>query len=297
MEVLFVLYGLVWLAQNAMVETRHAAAGTTSPRWQAKLARLAREGQPGYVPRYGSRDFFADLWGDHLKAKTEARRAAAVDKLHDVPLSERARRIFSTKAAREADLARAIAEALDIARPTPEPLDLDAELDRPTDEPIPGVTKVECVRCGRVCDVTDYWINGGEVWCVTCRDRASRPQLSLVPNPDRASARVIPVNGEQAQMSAEVTGLDPAIAHAKAVSLAHEAHAAGGSETFINGLADAGVGQETLGAVRAAQAKSQEAADHWGGVAERLIAENKTVQEAYTNSPNAGEKGFQLGGR
>lgn len=287
MEILLVLYGLAWLVQNFAVETVHARAGSVSPRWQAKLMKLAREGQPGYVPRYGSRDFFADLWGDHLKAKTQARRAAAEAKLYDEPLMERVRRVVeSGKAERE----RATAEAPDIARPEPSPAAPVIEPTPAIEEPV--VDAPRCINCGAPCE------KDGALWCDKCRELyPSRP--SPIPDPDRADARVIPMfkREQVADMSTEVTGLDPALAYAQQVANAHEAHSTAGDELFINGLEAKGVGPSVVGKFRAAMLKSGEAAAYWRDAAAALADTNKSTQQSYIENPEAGDKRFQLDGR
>lgn len=129
MEIILIGVALIWLVQNAAVETKHAARGTTSPRWQAKLERLRQQGQQGYVPRYGSREWFADLWSDGLEASTEHRR------------------VRSTRR-KAAELDTAVGEALAVAAPA-EPVqeaaqltpnfifEFDYEEDQPAAEPTP----------------------------------------------------------------------------------------------------------------------------------------------------------------
>lgn len=303
MEVFLIIGAIAWLAQNASVEREHARRGTTSPRWQAKLARMEREGRPGYVPRYGSRDWVADLWGDFLKAKTEARRASA--KRKGDSLAERVERMRAAYRDMTNPPKSATAEVSDDLRSWARKA-LDIEATSAPDEPTPGYFRAKCVNCDGVCFIEDYDPDGGPVWCKPCRDlyprRGSAP--TPIPNPDAADANVIPIfrktdkeEKEDMTVSAEVTGLDPAIHYAEQVAKAHDAHAAGGGETYVNGLADAGVGQETLAAVRAAQEATSNAAAHWHGIVKRLNEENKGVQQEYINNPNAGGKPFQTGGR
>lgn len=302
MEIFLIIGALAWLAQNATVEREHARRGTTSPRWQAKLMKMEREGRPGYAPRYGSRDWVADLWGDFLKAKTDARRASV--KRKGDSFAERLERM------REAyrKLPTSLNPETEVQGESPKP-----ESKVAPEEPTPGYFRAKCVNCGDVCFIGDYDPDGGPVWCKPCRDlyprRGSVP--TPVPNPDVADkfldaldANVIPIfrkadkeEKEDMTVSTEVTGLDPAIHYAERVAEVHETHAAGGGETYVNGLADAGVGQETLAAVRAAQEATSNAAAHWRGIVKRLTEENKGVQQEYINNPNAGDKPFQTGGR
>lgn len=282
MEIVLVIYALVWLAQNAMVEVRHAGNGTISPRWRAKLAKL----DPGYTPRFGWREIAADLWADHREIKREARRAAA-RRGDDDPVSARVERL------REAFRPKVEPATLkpEILNPTPE-----VQEEAPKPEPVPGA----CPNCGNPVDPADKHPGG---WCGPCR-RTFPARPVPVPDSDRAPAPVIPMfKREQVAdmtaptVSAEVTGLDPAIDYAQRVAVAHEAHSSAGAETYVNGLADKGVGQATIALVRAAQAKSGEAADYWRSVALALAGANKPVQQAYIDNQDAGNKDFQLNGR
>lgn len=291
MEIILVISAIVWLAQNAMVEVKHAGHGTTSPRWQAKLAKMA----PGYTAPFGWRDIAADLWADHREIKREARLAAARRGDND-PMSERVERLreaFRPKVERTPLKPEPGAGlrpwAREILNPAP-----DVQGSAPKPEPVPGA----CPNCGNPVDPGDVHPGG---WCGPCR-RAFPARPVPVPDSDRAPAPVIPMfkREQVADMtapSAEITGLDPSIHYAEQVAKAHEAHSTAGAETYVNGLADRGVGPQVIALVRRAQTKSGEAAELWLAVAAALAATNKPVQQAYVENQEAGDKRFQLDGR
>lgn len=256
MELLLVIGAVIWLWQNAKVEITHALAGTTSPRWRAKLERQRQQGLPGHQPRYASRAFLADLWGDMLQAKTEARRARTAER---EPVAAAGR------------MAAHVDDALAVAAERPSPGHREGELaypDRlPPTEPLP------------------------------VQEPDDPPTARIIPMfpQDQPKEPIVADNNTPTTGSGEVTGLDPAIAHAQAVAAAHRAHA--GNETFLNGLAAAGHGPATLAQAGAARIKSQEAQAEWERLAQMMTDTNKPVQQAYVLSPDAADKGHLLGGR
>lgn len=293
MEIFLVVFALGLMAEKFKVETAHAARGTTSPRWQRKLMEAERRGQPGYVPRYGSKDWCLDLWGDFLQDRTNARRAAASKP--DASFAERAREVVRAERERRAR------EVAPVAAPV-------------TPQPEPQTVNEPCDGCGTTILTVTWDADALRSYCVDCRKRRAptdadvRPDYvpTPIPDPDVADANVIPIfrkhDHQQEEdmtstISNEVTGLDPAIAYADAVAVTHEQHGSAGAETFVNGLADRGVGQETLAMVRDAQASSGIAAEKWRAVSAALANANKPVQQAYADNPEAGDRKFQEGGR
>lgn len=105
MDLLIILV-IAYVLQNTWIDAKYAARGQTSPRWEAKLERLRQAGKPAVKPRYGSKDYFADLWSDALEAKTARRRARATER---------------DAKAKAAELDAAVGEALTVAAPAAEP--------------------------------------------------------------------------------------------------------------------------------------------------------------------------------
>ena len=306
MEAIIVLYAMVWLWQSAMTEREHAKRGTVSPRWQAKLARAGVGGTP---PRYGSRDFVADLWGDFLRKRTEARRAATPREGEKVPFAERVRRAKDAFHPKHDRTPPEPGAGLNPDYPRRRALDPEADLDRPAHEPIDGVTNVPCDTCGDPCAVDGYDPAGGTVTCADCQDRYA-PTREPIPNPDEHDARVIPMfrpkksdQKETPEMSTITdTGAEAgaflvtAVAHCEAVAAAMEVHTEGGEgEDFLASLAGEGVHGAPLDAVSAAHEASQAAAEAWRYAA-RALAPGFGVKEAYEQAPGAGSREHLTGG-
>jgi hypothetical protein len=294
-EAIIVLYAMAWLWQNAMAEREHARRGTVSPRWQRKLARAGVGGQP---PAYGSRDFVADLWGDFLQKRTEARRSAAPREGEGDPFTERVRRakdVFHPKH----------------DRTPPEPgAGLNPDYPKRPTEPRGqrNVTDVPCDVCGVKCRVIDYDTTGGAVLCGKCQEDGA-PTRAPIPNPDEHDANIIPMfrpkrsnPKETPEMSTVDTGAEAgtflvtAVEHCNAVAAAMALHAEGGEgEDFVASLMNEGVHAAPLGAVVAAQEASQVAADAWAHAA-KALAPGFGVREAYEQAPGAGSREHVTGG-
>ena len=72
------LWLIIWVVKNAAMDVSCAVTGKPNPRYELKKARAKAAGQPApATPRYGGRDWFADLVSDGLQAQTERRRAKA----------------------------------------------------------------------------------------------------------------------------------------------------------------------------------------------------------------------------
>jgi hypothetical protein len=248
MEIFLVAYAIYWLVTNAAVDLKHAARGTTSPRWQMKLEKLRQRGLPGYKPHALTPAWFADLWLDARRAK-----------------QAKAAELLERERSAEKRLAEHVDEALDVARPTP------------AAPPAVG---------GVPADGRFHRPGGG----VPADGRFHRPGAAP---PEGKVVQMFPKKNGSTGMS-EVTGLDPAIAHARAVAEVHALHAA--EETFINGLVTAGHGATVNDLARHALVKSQEAAEAWEALASGLET-NKGVQAAYAENPEAAGKDHLLGGR
>lgn len=298
---MLVIFALVWLIQNAIVETKHAAAGTTSPRWRAKLARMESGAR---APRYGSRDFLADFWGDLLRARTEARRVAA-----RAP-EGRADGGFRRRARRTWDAFEDVTDPQP-ARRAPEPgPGLHPRVRRRTGlDPEEGrdsrVTFHPCVGCGSRTKIIDYDPLDGDVYCDECL-MIRYPPSGPIPNPDEADARIIPMFNREKREAPEMsttteagaeagTFLTTAIQHCEEMAKVHAAHGEAGGEDFIVSLTDAGVRGPKLAAVTEAQQATAEAGELWARAA-RALSGSTVVKEAYEQEEGTGSREHVTGG-
>lgn len=291
-ELLIIGYAFVWLIQAGMVETRHAAAGTVSPRWRRKLARA---GLDGGAPRYGSRDFMADLWGDFLQKRTEARRAATPREGEKLSFSERARH------AREAFRDDPRLRRGDIPEPPRGP-----EVPRSR---VARITDLPCESCSTPCRVVDYHPSGGPVLCAVCQKGVPATR-EPIPDPDEFDARVIDMfrpkkkteQKESPQMEIVDSGAEAgqflvtAIEHCEAVATALRSHSeAGGGEDFLASLTNEGVHGDPLQAVTEAQEATEHAAELWDRAA-HVLGGGEAVKEAYRQAPGTGSREHVTGG-
>jgi hypothetical protein len=90
--------------------------------------------------------------------------------------------------------------------------------------------------------------------------------------------------------SGEVTGLASAVTYANEVAATHDEHGSG--EGFVSSLASFEVGQGDIAKVLAAQEASRNAGALWREAAQALQDSNNAVKEAYSTSPDAGNKQF-----
>lgn len=75
------LWLITWMFKNAAMDVMYAGSGKPNPRYELKKARAKAAGQAEPVqPRYGGRDWFADLLADGLQAQTDWRRKKAAEK-------------------------------------------------------------------------------------------------------------------------------------------------------------------------------------------------------------------------
>lgn len=278
MEILFWIAVLTWMAKRSTEDVLHALKGTPNPRYELKKAKAKAAGQaPPRQPRYGGKEWFADLLSDAMVANTEKRRAKAKAKAQPVD-----------------DMVDVVREPA--ARPpqwlTPDPHESDwlAEGRR------------LCPRCkaGLLADLS----NGGTA-CPVCdpppdRDETPVPQQ---PTPQRTddspTARIYQfpnpkhVEKEITMANSEVTGLSTAIAYADAVSKAHESFTSSGAEGYIGALEQGGNGPEVVASAREAMEASSIATEKWAAHRE-VLAQQMTVKEAYQSQPDAANKDFLL---
>lgn len=327
MDALFWLLVICWIVNRVVVDGLYALQGKPNPRYELQKARLqaaAAAGQAAQVvlPRYGTRDWWADLYSDALAANTRWRRGRA---------RERARKASDgridqlVEAVREEPAAAAPAEQPQQQRQegptrtvvhddqhpyclTPcgpkctaggvERPDVD---DRPRCRRCPygrivgtrsdehGITDQLCDRCG--------WLSSHVGHRTTEKASAgdapsaddSSPIAPVIPLFPTAKEVVMSTNGT------DVNGLAAAQAFAQAAAEAHESFATAGSEGYTAALTRFEVGAECLNLAREAQEASQVAAAKWKAHLEALNRQ-MVVKEAYQSVPDAGSKAFLLNG-
>ncbi|WP_435233388.1 hypothetical protein [Micromonospora aurantiaca (nom. illeg.)] len=83
--VLLWCFVIAYFAKRGAEDLVHAVKGTPNPRYELKRERARAAGQVASAqPRYGTREWFADLYSDALVAHTEKRRRAAAAKAQPV---------------------------------------------------------------------------------------------------------------------------------------------------------------------------------------------------------------------
>lgn len=314
---LAIFAAVVWLVKSAAEDVIHAANNTPNPRYEAKRRRAAARGQSYSQPRYGSREYFGDLWSDFLVKRTELRRGKADPASAGEPTSDptgrpgpagSGGRYDATPVARPTASARPAGE-----KPSPRPRYSPKAAPSAADpNGVAGcgtchgsgvVAELPCPTCLRVQQARNrQW----EQQAPTPPTPASQP-----PNPDHAEpattkSNVIPFvprfqkeKHMTATMNAptgEVTGLDPAIGYAKALAHMAGEHGPAGNEGYIGFLTESDVKGASLQSAH----DMQEAFANAAAAAERHAAAleaQKSVQEAYDQNPDAGNKQFVTAGR
>lgn len=299
MEILFWIWLLTWMFKTAAQDVIYAVRGEPNPRYELKKAKALREGRPAPVAaRYGTREWFADLYSDALAAHTERRRAKTA--LASSEPQTRAR-------------PETVDDMVDVAgvRPQPdnpatEPDWLTPDRDEPAGQPVVHDDQHPyCVTpCGPNC------LHHG--WqCLRCSgtesgfaSQAEAEQSYLqhtcpTDNTDDGQplATVIPMfpNPKEINMSnAEITGLPTAIAFAQGMANAHRAASSAGGEEYVAALRKFEVGEGTISSVGTAREMSSQAAAAWDRVAAEM-GRQTTVKEAYDAVPDAGNKAFVTG--
>lgn len=281
LDVLFWILVLTWLVKTAAADVLYAVSGKPNPRYELKKQKARAAGQPVKgQPRYGTRDWAADLWSDALAAHTHRRRTKAVK-------------------------AKPVDDMLDVAKVRPGPKKGEPEWLTP--DPGEGDLLAKglplCPRCnlGLLAPLSN-----GESRCPVCEPEhmpastepaattptGEQPTLATVINLFRTEKEITMPNVN----ATEVTGLDPAINYARALIIFAGEHGAAGNEGYIGFLAQSkvtGDGLRTAHEMQEAFSLAQSAADRHA----RELAKQKAVQEAYDLVPDAGDKAFQQGGR
>lgn len=100
------------------------------------------------------------------------------------------------------------------------------------------------------------------------------------------------INTATSGPTSEVTGYRSAVAYAKAVAAAHQAH--GGAESYIGSLSTMEFGPDIVASAQAAMEASRNAAEMWQQHADAMVSSNAAVNEAYMTSPSAANKQANL---
>jgi len=253
-----VLWLVVWLFKNAVMDVAHAVKGTPNPRWEAKKAKaLAAGRQAPARPRYGTREWAADLLSDGLAAQTERRRRKAAERA-----AERGKPSDPPATAPPEHPAGWTPPGTEPPAAPATPPDAAPQVDPPNH----ANPKPEPVD-----------------------NRPTAPVIPLFRDIPKPKENSMTVNGE-------VTGLDPAISYSRALARFAGEHGSSGNEGYVGFLADSkvsGVGLQSAHDMQAAFTAAMAAAERHASELEK----QKSVQEAYTNVPDAGDKQFQTNGQ
>lgn len=281
LDVLLAVWVVTWMLKTATQDVAYAVTGKPNPRYELKKQRAAQAGRPAKSqPRYGTREWAADLYSDALAAHTEKRRKAAKAKGQPVD-----------------DMVELVREPRTV--PTQRhPHDPNNTRNCPT-------CKGEVVLDGRPCPT-----------CLAEQKRRNaewearhetpeppvppRPTPQPQPEPDtRPLAPVINLFPDVQQiekeitMSSEVTGLPTAVAFADAASSAHQSFATTGAEGYVGALERGGMSGAAVASAREAMEASGIAADKWAAH-RALLEQQTTLKEAYQSQPDAADKEFLL---
>ncbi|MER5703463.1 hypothetical protein ABT023_16180 [Micromonospora sp. NPDC002296] len=303
MEILFWIWVLTWMFKTAATDVLHAAKGTPNPRYELKKQKAIAAGKPvtGQA-RYGTREWAADLYSDALVAHTERRRAKAaapkpVDDMVDVAREPRLSPSSVVHDGTSTSRATAGKWAWSCRRLgcPGKGFDYDSE------------AAAKAGAAAHRCSDTDAMPGEGvQIVGPGQAGNQSTPEPAPAPTPEPTGeqpklATVIPMFPTAKEIvmpnvNGEVTGLDPAISYTTALAQFAGEHGAAGNEGYIGFLTKSkvkGQGLQSAHDMQEAFANAQAAAKRH---AEEL-GKQKTVQEAYDQNPDAGDKDMMLNGR
>jgi len=120
MGFLIIAWLLIWCLKNAASDVAYALQGETPPRYKLRMQRAEMAGNSTRPARYGTRDWFADLWSDALEARTARRRADAAAEQRDQTPPQPS------------------VEPAPATQPAPEPTPQDVRPPPPPNEPTPA---------------------------------------------------------------------------------------------------------------------------------------------------------------
>lgn len=305
---------VVWLLKNAVVDVTCAVKGTPNPRYQAKAANARAMGRrPAAAPRYGSRDYWADLWADYLVEKTEIRRRRAARKRQIRVDADRMSATLPWDAPTRPGVDTPVPDSRPRTRPRPDPA---AETQTSTD-PTRGCTATLFAAphpyefdldtasgpaypegyemCGQSADDPahqDQAAAGSHTEEPTLRawtPRIVRNHEVAAPNPATKGITMTVASGE-------VTGLDQSIAYADDLARHAGTHGPAGNEGYIGHLLASKVSGACLQSAHDMQA-AQEAAQAAAEIHKKHLQQQAAVQEQYDANPDAGDKDYQQQGR
>lgn len=266
------LWLIVWLIKNTVMDVSYAISGKPNPRYELKKARARAAGQP--LPtqaRYGTRDWFADLFSDGLRAQTEWRRRKAAEQAarrepDQVP--DQAPDAALTGELAETDPAPAV-----VTRPEHVPTPTQPPEPDPTQEPAPDQEPPPAFEPPRL---------------IVLKGGAAKPHQPTT---------TVEEKGEpMATVEQVVNGLDQSINYANQLAAVATEHGPAGNEGYINHLVSSQVG----GAAVQTAHDMQEAFANAAAAAEahaNELAKQKAIQEGYDANPDAGDKQFMTQGR
>ncbi|PWR08557.1 hypothetical protein DKT68_15180 [Micromonospora acroterricola] len=280
--VLLWCFVIAWMGKRGAEDLVHAVKGTPNPRYELKKQRAKAAGhRPAQQPRYGGREWFADLYSDALAAHTEKRRKSA--------------------AAR----ARPVDDMVGIVRePKPQPERGEPEWLTPDPDELSGSSVVHddqhpyCLEpCGPACG-REAWRCGrcgaGEFGFMT-RARAQESASNHRCLADETLAQVIQfpnikkIEKEITMPNSEATGLTTAIAFADAAATAHQEFSTAGSEGYAGSLEQMGFGPSITGLAAEAREASGTATEKWNALS-NAMKDFMQGREFYANNPDAPEK-------
>lgn len=329
MEILFWIWVLTWMTKTAAQDVLYAVSGRPNPRYQLKLARAQSAGKPaGSAPRYGTRDWLADLYSDALVAHTARRRAKSkktpVDDMVALVQEPAPQPVAPRPAPRPSPQQDPQPAERPAPQPSPQPAPKAPEEPKHYEPPIPDgiITTARQV----INEVDPHGRGGLAAWDKACeqvekehpnadpetieravnkaiQDRYADPKwqrhrdLRLPPPPESTPtfprSNVIPFPTtrkiKEAVMTNEATGLPTAIAYAEAAAEAHQTFATSGSEGYVGALQNMGMSGESVATAQEAQEASQIAAEKWA--AHKAHLERQLAgREFYQNNPDAANK-------
>jgi hypothetical protein len=89
MEILFWIIVLSWIANRTVIDGLYALQGKPIPRYELAKAKALAASKPVPVPaRYGTRQWWLDLYSDALQANTRWRRSRQQPKVIDAPIDD-----------------------------------------------------------------------------------------------------------------------------------------------------------------------------------------------------------------
>lgn len=246
---------LIYVCQHGPNDAIHAVKGTTPPRYQTKAAAAARRGTTWTAPKYGTKDWFGDLWSDSLATNTDWRRRRAARK------------------ARERQLAK---------QQTPEPTPAPVPAPGPTCAPEPEIDPpLADEEVGEQID-PELEIRVQEI-------NDDRPDAKIIPLFRKFEKKE---NDMSIDVNAEVQGLVQAIAHATLMVQAGEELGTPGGEQFLAHLTEADNGEQTIAAASAAQQAFDNAAAEAKALLDMLTAQLAVKEASDAINGEHGSKAF-----